>query len=887
VFDYRVLLEPEGHFIGTLNEDFAIESLPGDVFQLGNTSWRILRIGNGVVRVADAAGQPPSMPFWLGEAPARSEEMSAAVSRLREAVDAVLPGPEATRKDGDVEPATSLLQEKYLLGREAAEQIAGYLGEAKRSLGVVPSASTIALERFFDESGGMQLVLHAPFGSRINRAWGLALRKKFCQGFNFELQAAATEEGVILSLNSSHSFALEEVFRYLHPNSVRETLVQALLQSPIFETRWRWSTTLSLAVPRNRGGARVPNQLQRMYAEDLLQAVFPDAVACQDNLQGAREIPDHPLVNQALRDALEEAVDLHGLETQLRRLYAGEIRTVARDTPEPSVLSHELLNSAVYTFLDDAPLEERRTRAVYTRRATEARSADDLGALDPAAIERVRAEAWPVANTADEMYDALMVAGFIQTSELAPHWPALLAELGERVLKRGEAWLAHERKDDDPVEVLASRLEVLGPVTERELKIPDADTALLQLESRGRILRGRFTANADLEWCDRRLLARIHRYTLNRLRAEIEPVSAADFMRFLLHWQHVAGEDQVKGAEGLAAVIEQLEGFELAAAAWEHDVLPARVADYGAEQLDRLCLSGRVAWGRLTPGSKAPLRTSPIALLLREHAAHWSMEKDVPDFSSEAGAVREALQKRGASFFNELVNATRLLPAFVERALAELAGAGVATADSFAGLRALLAPPEKRRALVETAGRWSLLVSERNDDAEAVARTLLKRYGVVFRSMLQRESGLPPWRELVRAYRRLEARGEIRGGRFVAGFGGEQFAAPDAVGRLRAVRRMEALDELVVLSAADPLNLVGILTPQPRIASVYRNRVLLKDGVPIAALEGGEVRRLAESAFDDEHLKSLLARRSLRAALKPHLRLPTAREARALARVVH
>ena len=888
VFDYRVLLEPEGHFIGTLNEDFAIESLPGDVFQLGNTSWRILRIGNGVVRVADAAGQPPSMPFWLGEAPARSEEMSAAVSRLRTAVDSVLPGPEAPRQEGDLQPSIELLIRVYSLSRGAAEQIAVYLGEAKRSLGVVPTAATIALERFFDESGGMQLVLHAPFGSRINRAWGLALRKKFCQGFNFELQAAATEEGVILSLNSSHSFALEEVFRYLHPNTVRETLVQALLQSPIFETRWRWSTTLSLAVPRNRGGARVPNQLQRMYAEDLLQAVFPDAVACQDNLQGAREIPDHPLVNQALRDALEEAVDLHGLETQLRRLCAGEIRTVAKDTPEPSVLSHELLNSAVYTFLDDAPLEERRTRAVYTRRATEARSADDLGALDPAAIERVRAEAWPVANTADEMYDALMVAGFIRTSELAPHWPALLNELGERALKRGDAWLAYERKDDDPVEILASRLEVLGPVTGRELKIPDANTALLQLEGQGRILRGRFTRNAvEIEWCDRRLLARIHRYTLNRLRAEIEPVSAAEFMRFLLHWQHVAGEDQVKGVEGLAAVIEQLEGFELAAAAWEHDVLPARVADYGAEQLDRLCLSGRVAWGRLTPGSRAPLRTSPIALLLREHAAHWSMEKDAPELSSEAGAVREALQKRGASFFNELVNTTRLLPAFVERALAELAGTGLATADSFAGLRALLAPPEKRRALVETAGRWSLLVSERNDDVEAVARTLLKRYGVVFRSMLQRESGLPAWRELVRAYRRMEARGEIRGGRFVAGFGGEQFAAADAVGRLRAVRRMEALDELVVLSAADPLNLIGILTPQARIASVYRNRVLLRDGVPIAALEGGELRRLTESAFDDEHLKSLLARRSLRAPLKPHLRLPTAREARALARVVH
>ena len=888
VFDYRVLLEPEGHFIGTLNEDFAIESLPGDVFQLGNTSWRILRIGNGVVRVADAAGQPPSMPFWLGEAPARSEEMSAAVSRLRTAVDSVLPGPEAPREDGEPEASIELLIRDYSLSREAAEQISAYLGEAKRSLGVVPSATTIALERFFDESGGMQLVLHAPFGSRINRAWGLALRKKFCQGFNFELQAAATEEGVILSLNSSHSFALEEVFRYLHPNTVRETLVQALLQSPIFETRWRWSTTLSLAVPRNRGGARVPNQLQRMYAEDLLQAVFPDAVACQDNLQGAREIPDHPLVNQALRDALEEAVDLSGLEKVLGRLVNGEIRCVARDTPEPSVLSHELLNSAVYTFLDDAPLEERRTRAVYTRRATEARSADDLGALDPAAIERVRAEAWPVANSADEMYDALMVAGFIRSSELAAHWPALMNELGERALERGEAWLAHERRDDDPVDILASRLEVLGPVTERELEIPDANTALLQLESQGRILRGRFTPGAmEVEWCDRRLLARIHRYTLNRLRAEIEPVSAADFMRFLLHWQHVAGEDQVKGVEGLAAVIEQLEGFELAAAAWEHDVLPARVADYGAEQLDRLCLSGRVAWGRLTPGSKAPLRTSPMALLLREHAAHWSVEKDVPDFSSEAAAVREALQKRGASFFNELVNATRLLPAFVERGLAELAGAGIATADSFAGLRALLAQPDKRRTLVETAGRWTLLVSERSDDVEAVARTLLKRYGVVFRSMLQRESGLPPWRELVRVYRRMEARGEIRGGRFVAGFGGEQFAAPDAVGRLRAVRKMEAVDELVVLSAADPLNLAGILTPHARVASIYRNRILLRDGVPIAALEGGELRRLAESSFDDDHLRSLLARRSLRAALKPHLRLPTAREARALARVVH
>ena len=882
VFDFRVVLEPEGHVIGTINEDFAVESLPGDVFQLGNTSWRILKIGNGTVRVADAKGQPPSMPFWLGEAPARSNEMSDAVSKLRAAVGAVLP---------DIEAAIRLLERDYFLSRPAAEQIANYLDQAKRMLGVVPTTDVIALERFFDESGGMQLVLHAPFGSRINRAWGLALRKKFCQGFNFELQAAATEEGIILSLNHSHSFPLEEVFRYLNPNSVRETLTQAIIQSPIFETRWRWSSTLALAVPRNRGGARVPNQLQRMYGEDLLQAVFPDAAACQDNIQGAREIPDHPLVNQALRDALEEAVDAPGLQRQLERLYAGEIRTVARDTPEPSVLSHELLNSAVYTFLDDAPLEERRTRAVHTRRATELRTADDLGALDVGAIERVREEAWPIANTPDEMYDALMVAGFIKESELAAHWPGLLKELGPRALKKDDAWFAHEREDDSLVDLVAGRLEVLGPVRESKFDIPDISTVLLTLEGQGRILRGRFTPGTpEIEWCDRRLLARIHRYTLSRLRAEIEPVTAADFMRFLTHWQHVAGEDRMHGADGVAAVVEQLEGFELAATAWEHDILPSRVSDYGAEQLDRLCYSGRVVWGRLTPGTKAPLKTSPIALVMREHIAHViPAEAGIQvELSSEAASVRDALTNRGALFFHELVKITGLLPALVERGLAELAGAGIATADSFAGLRALLARQDKRRNLVEAAGRWSLLSHERADNVEAVARTLLKRYGVVFRVLLQRETNLPPWRDLVQVYRRLEARGEIRGGRFVAGFGGEQFAAPDAVGRLRAVRKTEKIGEMVVLSATDPLNLVGILTPEARVPAVYTNRILVRDGLPIAAMEGGELRRLAASELGDEQLKTLLARGANRRTPHLHPRAMTAREAKALGnRTVH
>jgi ATP-dependent Lhr-like helicase len=916
VFDYRVRLEPEGQFIGTLNEDFAIESLPGDIFQLGNTSWRILQIGNGVVRVADAQGQPPSMPFWLGEAPSRSDEMSTAVSKLRAAADPKLPRPDQPRKPDELDAAVAWLVQDYALSRSAAEQIAAYLAEGKRALGVVPTAETLVLERFFDEAGGMQLVLHAPLGSRINKAWGLALRKKFCQSFNFELQAAATEEALVLSLGPMHSFPLEEVFRYLNPKTVRETLVQAVLDSPIFQTRWRWTTTLALAVPRNRNGARLPAQIQRMIADELLAAIFPDAAACLDNIQGARELPEHPLVDQAIRDCLEQAMDLPQLVRTLQRVFAGELKCIARDTPEPSVFCNEILNSAAYTFLDDAPLEERRTRAVYTRRTTEPRSADDLGALDPAAVERVREEAWPTANTADELHDALLLAGFIRAEEASPGWRALFDELvaAGRACDAGGYWISVERFDElnavvpqsaTPAiperlrklwkreeatrELVRGRTEVLGPVTARgladSLGLPDAaliDGALLALENEGKLLRGRFTAAATsgaLEWCDRRLLARIHRYTLNRLRAEIEPVSAADFMRFLLHWQHIAGETQVKGVEGLAAVIEQLDGYEVSAGAWEHEVLAARVQDYEPDFIDRLCLSGRVAWGRLSPANgsgKAPLRSSPIALMPREHAGLWraAAELEAGELSSEANAVYETLRSRGASFFHELVSATGLLRTQIERSLGELAGSGLATADSFGGLRALLAPSERharrrrRRSAyeVDTAGRWALLRGEGAVDderrVEQIARTLLRRYGIVFRALLAREACLPTWRELARIFRRLEARGEIRGGRFVSGFGGEQFGLPDAVGRLRAVRKLEKSGEFIAISAADPLNLVGIVTPQARVTAIAPNRVLFRDGLAIAALESGELRRLAASEFDDDTLKTLFWRRS-------------------------
>jgi len=623
-------------------------------------------------------------------------------------------------------------------------------------------------------------------------------------------------------------------------------------------------------------------------------------------------------------------MDLPKLVPYLQRVFAGEVRTVARDTPEPSVFCHEILNSAVYTFLDDAPLEERRTRAVYTRRATEARSADDLGALDPAAIARVREEAWPSARTADELHDALMLAGFLREDEAAPGWSALLGELASagRAFDAGGYWVAAERFDelaavvalppatgilerlrqawtpeDAARELVRARMEVLGPVTARtladSLRMSDTgrvDMALAALEAEGRVLRGHFTPGTDgpLEWCDRRLLARIHRYTLSRLRAEIEPVTAADFIRFLLHWQHVAEEQRLKGVEGLAAVVEQLDGYELAAGAWERDVLPARVSDYEPQYVDMLCLSGRVAWGRLTPGTsaKTPLRSSPIALLLREHSALWRAPAagDPEGLSSDARAVLAGLRARGASFFHEMVAVTGLLRTQIERALGELAGAGLVTADSFSGLRALLAPSEKHKRRshrrgtptgVDTAGRWALLAGDdgaRDEDrTEKIARVLLARYGVVFRALLARESRLPTWRELASVYRRLEARGEIRGGRFVGGFGGEQFALPDAVGRLRAVRKLEKSGETTALSAADPLNLVGIVTPEARVPAVAGNRVLFRDGVPIAALEGGELRRLAHSELEDGTLRTLFWRRSDELGFVPRALSPSRR----------
>ena len=1000
--DYRVVLDPEETFIGTLNEDFAIESSAGDIFQLGNTSWRILTVNSGTVRVADAHGEPPTIPFWLGEAPGRSAELSSAVARLRADVE--------PRLDGEDENSAAKWLEELGLSDSAARQIQHYLREAKHILGALPTQQTLVLERFFDEAGGMQMILHAPFGSRVNRAWGLALRKKFCRQFNFELQAAATEEGVLLSLGPQHSFPLEDVFRYVHPDTLERTLVQALIDSPVFPTRWRWNATISLAVLRNRAGRKVPPPLQRMEADDLMASAFPDAAACLENIGGDREIPDHPLVRQTLRDCLEEAMAMNELGRVLRQVFAGEIRYVTRDTPEPSVLSHEILNSAPYSFLDDAPLEERRARAVQTRRAFEPSSADELGALDPAAIQRVREEVWPDPRDPDELHDALLTAGVLTAAEAEEEngsnggsgrlWRGFFEELcatgragrlkpggaagaggtesgtvdGDAELRKmrkmrnsGEPawWVSAERlpevlavtgpevslepalsppadlaarawsREEAVRELVRGRLQIAGPVTAGDmadtLAVTEAevDAALVALEGEGFVLRGAFTgSDAGVEWCERRLLARIHRYTLNRLRAEIRPVSQADFMRFLFVWQRVAGGEQAAGVEGLAGVLAQLEGFETCAGSWEADVLGRRVASYDPALLDAVCLAGRVTWARISlparsaPPARGPLPATPIAFLDRGRKGVWLRSGKDPSpgegpsangtaslLSAHGQAVHEVMATRGASFFPELVSASGLLPTRVEEALGELVATGLATADSFTGLRALLVPSDRRKPLgparqrgqrtrrgrssvafgVDSAGRWSLLhrdLPERENGAgeeevaASVARALLRRYGVVFRRLLDNEPRILPWWQLVRALRRMEARGDVRGGRFVAGVSGEQFALPEAVGQLRRIRRSAPSGKPVAVSAADPLNLTGVLTPGPRITRSPRNRIVYRDGVPVAASEGSafvqlddyedavasEVERVARIGSLPPALRSYMGRKRRRRA---------------------
>ncbi|MBK7210107.1 MAG: DEAD/DEAH box helicase [Xanthomonadales bacterium] len=937
--DYAVVVEPEAITVGSVHEDFAVESLAGDIFQLGNTSYRILRIERSTVRVENAHGLPPSIPFWIAEAPGRSDELSMGVSRLRSEIEARLAGEPASTR---IAEACRWLVDEVGIDAVAAQQLVDYLAQARNALGVLPTRTQIVIERFFDESGGTQLIVHAPFGSRINKAWGLALRKRFCRAFNFELQAAATEDAIILSLSTSHSFPLIEVSRYLHSATAQDILVQALLDAPLFGVRWRWAATTALALPRFAGGQKVAPQLQRMKSEDLLATVFPDQVACLENIVGERQIPDHPLVAQTLHDCLHEAMDVEGWLDVLRGLESGSIDIVARDLPEPSPLAAEILGARPYAFLDDAPLEERRTQAVQMRRWSDPESNDDLGALDPAAIEAVREEAWPDPRDADEMHETLLGIGLVSADEAEsqPQWADWLIRLaaqrratrisagygeasGSKPLPAesvGRLWVAAEKlpqlqalhptggmqpaieapaeyagiawtREAALVDLLRARMTALGPITVAglaEMMVVteiDIEAALIALETQGFVMRGRFTPAATREeWCERHLLARIHRYTLKRLRREIEPVEARDFMRFLFDWHRITPGAQARGPDALASVLAQLEGFESAAGAWEAELLPARIADYSIHWLDEQCRSGRIVWTRFASAASAnreraagPVRSTPILILPRRSLRIWSQlaagsAPGAIHASSRAEAVLEHLRAHGASFFDEIAHGTRLLKVELEEALGELVSRGLINVDSFAGLRALLVPAARRskqarrtrRASlmgIEDAGRWALTRvpkaeatgdaphSAGKDSIEHVVRTLLRRYGVICWRLLARESSwLPPWRELLRVCRQLEARGEIRGGRFIAGLSGEQFALPEAIPLLRKARARPRDGGTLVIAATDPLNLVGILDAGVRVPALLGSRILHVDGVAVAGLVGGKAVRLDGSS---------------------------------------
>jgi len=923
---YTVVAEPDGAVVGTVDEDFAVESSRGDVMLLGNTSWIIRRVETkaGRMLVEDAHGAPPSVPFWRGEAPARTQELSAHVGELRREIGERLRntspvGFSATQPE--IAAAVEWAKAECGLDDSAAEQLLEYVLQGRAVLGDVPTQQTIIAERFFDEGGGMQLVIHAPFGGRINKAWGLALRKRFCVGFNFELQAAATDNGLNIALAEQHSFPLADVFRFLQAETVQPILAQAALDSPIFATRWRWDANRALALLRFQSGKKVPPQIQRMRSDDLLASVFPDAAACFENIEGERQIPDHPLVNEVMKDVLTEAMDVEGLKALLRGLSDGTIRTLAVDTPVPSQFSHEILNANPYAYLDDAPLEERRARAVEMRRVLPESVLEEVGGLEPAAIEQVQQEAWPDVRDADELHDVLhtLVALPESCATGARHGAYDWNHFFERLASQGRAgraecggavfWVAAERarsfaaiypeakfadtlaqvetasggRDEALLTMVTGWMSHLGPTTADELgsllglSAAEIEGALLWMEASGTILRGKFRAavptqaQSTMDWCERRLLARIHRLTVATLRKQVEPATRAQFMRWLMRWQHAAPGTQVVGERGTLEVLRQLQGIEVPANAWERQILGRRVADYDPKWLDQLCLTGAVGWGRLSPHpatveSRAesldenappvrqrrviPTSVAPVTFFVREDA-DWMSPRDAGadagdsrGLSDGARLVLEFLKLRGASFFADIVRGSGKLKAEIETALWELVAAGLVTADGFDNLRALIDP--KRRAGQgsgrlarprHSTGRWALLHAgdavERGRRVEAACWMLLRRYGIVVRDLLARESNLPPWREMLMALRRLEDRGEIRGGRFVDGFLGEQFALPVAAESLRELKREASRGEEITLSAADPLNLVGILVPGERVPAISGRTVTYRDGVAV------------------------------------------------------
>jgi len=983
MFDYQVVLDPEDTVVGSLNEDFALEALPGDVFTLGTHAWQMLRIDGLKVRVRDAQGMQPTIPFWFDEGPGRTRELSEAVSRLRNTIsDKIV--------DESLDAAISWLNIEVGLPQVAASQLVEYWNTGMVALGVMPTRETLVMERFFDEVGDMHVVIHSPFGSRINRGWGLALRKKFCRSFNFELQAAANEDSIVISLGSVHSFKLDDVFRYLQTSTLKDTLVQALLDAPMFEVRWRWNATRSLAIQRNRSGKRVPPQFQRMDAEDLIAHVFPDQIACQENLTGKRDVPDHPLVQQTIQDCLTEAMDIGELHELIGAIENKQLNLIAKDLRQPSPFAQEIINARPYAFLDDAPFEERRTNAIRNRSWLDPAEARDFSVLDNGAIERVKEEAWPLVSNPDELHDGLLSVAYITDEEFNrhgyQHWQQNLQDNGRLLWFEtcaAKLWIATEKlplfkavfpdqcaefklpdfllceqwqQEDAIVEIVRGRLEGLGPVTANQLAaesgiaLKHIQGALLALEVEGYVFQGTYTAQAQgreqnnssslsIEWCERRLLQRIHRYSIDAHRNSIKPVSLQTFTHFLfdshrllpvqeglaLAYGKSGVSSQLMGADidgqtKLQASLNLLDGVAAPAAVWESDIFPLRIADYDPAWLDVMCISGRVAWGRYCLPSIAkkskdgrkmagPIKSTPISLSCRSNLDIWhalassqDVEQQAAQCSSVAQRIETDLRTNGASFFNDMQLRSGLLKSQLEEGLAELVSKGRISSDSFTGLRALLTPNEKkpgshrrrgRKAMfgVEDAGRWALIDRPQSaadetaswawslldeDQLERLVMIYLQRWGVVFRKLLDKETFAPPWRVLLRTLRTLELRGTIRGGRFVAGVSGEQFAFPATVDALRKRQKQSNDNDLApvyhVVAATDPVNLLDLVLPATRLARLAKNRVLFQDAVPVAILASGQVHFLREVEPERQwKLQQLLLKRNFPPQLRSYL----------------
>ncbi|MEM8569866.1 MAG: DEAD/DEAH box helicase [Pseudomonadota bacterium] len=893
--DYKVRLEPQGVVVGAIAEDFAIHQMPGHVLQLGSNTWRVLQVSSGEVRVEGAPGEAPYMPVWFGESPARSTELSEEVTRIREEI--------AAAPDADFAVASLSCD---WLNDSAARQLVAYLRAGQEAIGRMPSARCVVTERFTDLTGNEQIVVHAPFGQRINRAWALCLRHLLGSEHGVEIQAAATDDGFLLSLPGDVRFAASETLGRVSAATVTDLLTQAVLDVPMFAIRWRWAAARALMVPRMRGGKRVPPHIQRTNADELLLSAFPglrtgQPMRVEAKMGGARAaraaaadhaVPDTPLVQQSLDDCLHDAMNLDGLILLLERIEAGDLELHHIDRPSPSPMAFNVLTAKPPAFLDNGALMDRRARNVSSG-PKHLDVAADVAVL-PEAVARVRQEVTPEIESEDDLSLHLSLAGVLSEAD-DPHFKATLETLAEagravsfRAPNGASLWAAPERvgelaaafpelgeSGEDPVSSLASvlrgRLETSGPISLTEIATPlgldtaAAQAALGRLTEEGHVLAGQFDPDKPGEtvWCDRRVLSRIERLTRNHLRAEVEPVSLRDFYRFLLRWHGLTPETRRQGRTALAEALDQLDGTVAPAGAWEPDVLAPRVARYETDDLDALCLNGQFGWGRLSAieGKAKLARTTPISIFRAEHAPLWralGTEGAEVTLSHRAKKVLAAFEAEGAAFAPQIERSIRMMRSDFEAGLAELVALGLMTADSFAGLRALLANPTKMRVsrldlIANTnAGRWSLLPAPDpltdpvayEEAVERYARTLLRRYGVVVRTVVAREATRVRWLDLLRVLRRMEARGEVRGGYFVAGAGGEHFALPEALPMLRKVRASEAEGELAVLAATDPINLTGILEGTTRVPARPETFILVRDGQAVAARVRDKVQML-------------------------------------------